>query len=337
MKKLFALLALTLLLVPAFVMAQPGTTVPSYCTWNGDPCMRYGFSGLTQPGVDYTTAYRGQTLAYELGLQNAHSAWVPPTGLTCNLALSIPDTFCFNASSKGGWTLASADPDFESPFVLGSGSVYWAVLDITVPCDAPNGTLDTVIAWMYYARVDGANVVCALECGDCVNPNYRNSVPMWNADTLIIEVVASPPALGVFQDTLTLVDRGQTQAYIPFTLCNQDDCAPPTLYSYNITNVGVAGRIPVINQTGSTTVDGGACKDVYGIIDAGIALEGDEDVLTIIVWTPEPVVYDTCVQVINVIEPEPVPLFTVPVVTILVLALILAAAVFMRRRAVSRA
>jgi hypothetical protein len=32
-----------------------------------------------------------------------------------------------------------------------------------------------------------------------------------------------------------------------------------------------------------------------------------------------------------------VPLFTVPVVTILVLALILAAAVFMRRRAVSRA
>jgi hypothetical protein len=48
-------------------------------------------------------------------------------------------------------------------------------------------------------------------------------------------------------------------------------------------------------------------------------------------------VYDTCVQIIHIVEPEPVPLFTVPVVTILVLALILAAAVFMRRRAVSRA
>jgi len=33
----------------------------------------------------------------------------------------------------------------------------------------------------------------------------------------------------------------------------------------------------------------------------------------------------------------PVPLFTVPVVTILVLALVLAAAVFMRRRAAGRA
>jgi hypothetical protein len=46
---------------------------------------------------------------------------------------------------------------------------------------------------------------------------------------------------------------------------------------------------------------------------------------------------DTCVQVIHVVEPSSVPLFTVPVVTILVLALILAVAIFMRRRAVNRA
>jgi hypothetical protein len=38
-----------------------------------------------------------------------------------------------------------------------------------------------------------------------------------------------------------------------------------------------------------------------------------------------------------VIEPIPVPLFTTPVVTVLVLAMILAAAVFLRRRAAGRA
>jgi hypothetical protein len=63
------------------------------------------------------------------------------------------------------------------------------------------------------------------------------------------------------------------------------------------------------------------------------------DTLTIIVWSlAGPTIwYDTCVQRVHVVTPVPVPLFTVPVVTILVLALILAAAVFMRRRAVSRA
>jgi hypothetical protein len=333
MKKLFAILALTLLLLPAVAFAQP----PAGCTWNGDPCMRYGFSGTTKPGIDYETLAPGAMLIYELGPQNAHSGWVPPAGLTCNTALGIQDTFCLGASSAKGWTLTSSDPGIMVPFALGSGSVYWSDFRITAPCDAEIGDVDTVVVVMYYAKGVPPNVTCAPECGDCVNPNYRSYVPMYNADTLIITVVAAPPALGVLQDTLTLVDRGQTQAFIPFTICNQDDCAPPTLYSYNIKSKGVAGRISAINQSGSATVSGGACKDVYGIIDAGIAFACDYDTLTIIVWTPAPVIYDTCVQVIHIIEPEPVPLFTVPVVTILVLALILAAAVFMRRRAVSRA
>ena len=46
-------------------------------------------------------------------------------------------------------------------------------------------------------------------------------------------------------------------------------------------------------------------------------------------------IYDTCVQAIVVVEAVPVPLFTRPVVTIMVLAMILAAAVVMRRRATS--
>lgn len=329
MKKLFAILALTLLLMPGIALAQP----PAGCLWEGDPCMRYGWGqadGLpfNQPGADYATITAGATLIYTLAPYNA----TPYNTLGCTAL----DTLCFTASSAKGWTL-TCDPAIGTPEELPAGGyIWWQEVQITAPCDASVGQVDTVIAAVHYTNIAG---VCAPECGDCQDPNIRpaTGVKYYNADTLLITVVASPPALGVLQDTLTLVDRGQTQAYVAFTIANQDDCAPPTLYSYAITNVGVAGRIPVINQTGSVTVDGGAWKDVYGIIDAGIALDCDYDTLTIVVWTPEPVVYDTCVQVIHVIEPEPVPLFTVPVVTILVLALILAAAVFMRRRAVSRA
>ncbi len=329
MKKIFAVLALTLLLMPGIVLAQ----APAGCSWEGNPALRYGwgqYDGIpfNQPGPDYATVFAGATLDYTLAPYNA----TPYYAAACNL----DDTLCFHLYETAGWTIV-CDPPVGTPEILPAGGyIWWQNILITAPCDASVGDKDTLIAKVAYTNIAG---VCAPECGDCHDPDVRpaTGIPYYNADTLYIEVVASPPALGVFQDTLTLVDRGQTQAYIPLSLCNQDDCAPPTLYSYNITNVGVAGRIPVINQSGSVTVDGGACRDVYGIIDAGIALACDYDTLTIIVWTPAPVAYDTCVQVIHVIEPIPVPLFTVPVVTILVLALILAAAVFMRRRAVSRA
>jgi hypothetical protein len=328
MKKIFAILALTLLLMPAVAFAQPAG-----CTWEGDPSLRYGFGYLdglpyNQPGIDFANAYPGQMLTYQLAPYNAAATWLPA-------GCKAVDTLCFHAVSLQGWTVA-ANPPMGSLYILGSGYIWYQFVSITAPCNAVIGDKDTLIATCAYANTAG---VCAPECGDCKDPNTRpaDGKYYYSSDTLIVTVIAAPPALGVLQDTLTLVDRGQTQAFVPFSICNQDECAPPTLYSYNIKNKGVTGRIPVNNQSGTTTVDGGACKDVYGIIDAGLALACDYDTLTIIVWTPTPVVYDTCVQVIHIIEPEPVPLFTVPVVTILVLALILAAAVFMRRRAVSRA
>jgi len=327
MKKIYVVLALALLLMPSIAFAQPAG-----CLWSGDPALRYGwgqYDGLpfNQPGNDFANVYPGATLTYILAPYNATPYSTVPS---CKLL----DTLCFHATSASGWTLACDPPMGELEELPAGGYIWYQEIAISAPCDAVAGDKDTVIAICAYANIAG---VCAPECGDCQDPNIRpaTGVPYYNADTLIITVVAAPPALGVLQDTLTLVDRGQTQAFVPFTICNQDECAPPTLYNYNIKNVGVTGRIPVINQSGTVTVDGGACSDVYGIIDAGTALACDYDTLTIIVWAGT--AYDTCVQVIHVIEPEPVPLFTVPVVTILVLALILAAAVFMRRRAVSRA
>jgi hypothetical protein len=331
MKKLFAILALSLLLMPAVAIAQPAG-----CTWEGDPCMRYGFGQydalpFNQPGNDFANIFPGGSVTYTLAPYNCAVSYLP-TGIC-----KATDTLCFHAVSLQGWTIAT-NPPMGDLYELPPGYVWYQDVTLTAPCNASVGDKDTLIGIAAYANTAG---VCAPECGDCADPNIRptTGVKYYNADTLIVTVIAAPPALGVLQDTLTLVDRGQTRAFVPFTICNQDDCAPPTLYGYNIKNGidATSGRIPRINQSGTVTVDGGTCKDVYGIIDAGTALACDYDTLTIIVWTPVPVVYDTCVQVIHIVEPSPVPLFTVPVVTILVLALILAAAVFMRRRAVSRA
>ena len=177
------------------------------------------------------------------------------------------------------------------------------------------------------AQPDGVEKpISAVRPGDGLN--------YYSSDTLYITVVAAPPALGVFQDTLTLVERGQTAAYVPFSICNQDPCSPPLTHYYTITSTG---NIPYTIPGSSVDVAGAECEDVFAVLNAGAATACTYDELTIIVWVGDPAVYDTCVQRVHVVEPQPVPLFTVPVVTMLVLALILAAAVFMRRRAAARA
>jgi len=338
MKKLLVILALAVLLVPGIVMA-----VPSYCTWNGDPVLRYGFNHGTlvagtfvanppgtynQPGPDFGTIMPGQTLTKLIGCGDGGNAGSVPG---CGIA-GAPDSFCVAASSKRGWA-TSGSPALGSLRILalGPGYVWYQYVSLTAPCAATIGTIDTFIASEHYWNTMGG--VCAPECGDCTEPNMRLGVPYYHSDTLIVTVIASPPPLTILQDSLTLVDQGQTQAYIPFSICNTDACNPA--YSYNIKSKGHIGA--AINTSGSTSVPGGTCVSVYGVINAGSALVCDLDTLTIIAWGGVPTMYDTCVQIIHVVSPEPVPLFTVPVVTILVLALILAAAVFMRRRAVSRA
>jgi hypothetical protein len=206
-----------------------------------------------------------------------------------------------------------------------------------VPCNAVLGSYNQFIMQINASATNGA----CIDCGDIgTEPNLRNCTTgdpctrvMYRADTLFVHIVEAPPALAVLQDTLTLVERGQTQAYIPFQICNQDECAGTITHNYNIKSKGHIGT--AINTSGSVGIPGGECRDVYGVLNAGTTAICTYDTLTIIVWVGT--AYDTCVQRVHVITPLAVPLFTAPVVTILVLALILAAAVFMRRRAVSRA
>jgi hypothetical protein len=317
MKKLM-LVALVVMLLPAVANAQG--------IKQGDPGFYFNFPGGT------INVIAGETWCDHLYAANFYWA-----STLCSEGLI--DTFAVVTSDVLGWpitnTFAADDSDAEAVcFILDDNVGVWYSehnVCISVPCEALVGDLNTFTVQMAYCD-EG---VAAPDSGDCEDPNIRSGpVECYSTITQDFEVVASPPALYILQDTLYFVEQGQTAAYIPFSVCNGDACAPPTDYDFVITSLGVVGS--ALNQTGTASaVAGGTCSDVYGIVDAGTANICDYDTLTIIVWDAGVgSIYDTCVQAIHVVEPVPVPLFTAPVVTILVLAMILAAAVIMKRHAV---
>lgn len=341
MKKLLVILALAVLLVPGIIMAQP----PG-CNWSGgDPVLMYGWDSNNLPwqgavgenwhfllrGMQYSSIVRGRAFAVN-GTWNYFS--------TCCYNATDTDTFCYTLTEKRGWNVTVTPPVIGQPYRR-APNAWMDPLTITVdvPVDAPYGTRDTLIVGNAFHNVG----TCAPQCGDCENPNvsmtlYNAGYPsayyiFCNKDTLIIEVISSP--VTIEQDSITLVDQGQTQAYIPFDIRNWT--SEDGMHYYTISNTGTVGGVTSVFD--SIIVAGDDREPVYLPINAGLANICDYDELTIIAWRffDSVMYYDTCVQLIHVIEPRAVPLFTVPVVTILVLALILAAAVFMRRRAVSKA
>ena len=305
MKKLTLLALAVLLILPGLARAE-----------EGDPALYVDF------GEDTHDLYAGQAYTFTLGPCNFGfvSGTCPDT-----------DTFCIHLSQTGTWDIV-ADPDVGSCYLLDPGYLWWQDYTVTVPCEAEICDYDTLIAIVTYCDDTFA---CRTDIPDCEDPNWYGGNPYYSADTIILHVVEAPPALYILQDSLFLVSEGQTNAYVPFALCNGDPCAPPMLINYSITNKGHIPGNPGFPQTGFVTSLGGECENAYAVVDAGDAEVCDLDTLTIIVWVGT--VYDTCVQLIHVVAPVDVPLFTAPVVTILVLAMILAAAVIMRKRAVSRA
>jgi len=311
MKKLALLFAL--LLVPAAIFAQPCPT------FEGDPAL------YVDLGEDTHDMIAGETYCWVIGAANFGfvSALCPDT-----------DTFCVHAWDDKGWTV-TADPPLGDCYLLDPGYLWWQEVCLTVPCDVSVCDYDTLYVQMFACD---ETITCRTDCPEtCEDPNWYGGDPYYSSDMVIIHIVPSPPALYILQDSLYTIEQGQTAAYVPFTICNGDACADPTQYGYMITSTGHIGA--GFPQAGTTDpIDGGECSDVYGIIDAGAADVCDLDTLVIVAWDAlTGTVYDTCVQIVHVVEPVPVPLFTTPVVTILAIAMILAAAVFMRRRAASKA
>jgi hypothetical protein len=313
MKKLAVLLAI--LLVPGIIYAQ---ACPTY---DGDPALYVDF------GEDTHDMIAGETYCWTIGPANFGFV-----SATC----TDTDTFCLHAWDTQGW-LAPVTPPYGDCYLLDPGYLWWQDVCVTVPCTAVPCDYDTLYAQMFHCD---ATITCRPDCVSeppCEDPNWYGGNPYYSMDQVIIHIVPSPPALYILQDSLYTIEKGQTAAYVPFTICNGDACADPTVYDYIISSTGHIGvGFPQGGSTGA--VPGGECEDVYGVVDAGDAEVCDLDTLTIIAWDQlTGTVYDTCVQIVHVVAPVPVPLFTTPVVTVLVLAMILAAAVFLRRRAASRA
>ena len=325
MKKL-AILALVALLIPAMANA--------YDLKQGDPAFYFSTDG------DTINIIRGETWCFTAYAMNY--GWA---SATCP---GTYDTFAVVTSDIAGWPITNTFLAFDQGtegedaegtcYIINDDGVdpWYFVTEVcmSVPCEALVDDTNTITIQMAYCD---DQMVAQPDSGDCEDPNIHSDIPRYSTLTQDFLIVESPPALYILQDTLYYVEQGQTSAYIPFAVCNGDPCAPATDYDWTITSVGHVGG-PLAMAGTAAGVVGGTCADVYGIVDAGLAEVCTFDTLTIIAWDAATgSVYDTCVQAIHVVEPVPVPLFTAPVVTILVLAMILAAAVIMKRHAVSKA
>lgn len=208
------------------------------------------------------------------------------------------DTFCVHAVSAKGWTVLG-DPPLDACAELEPGYLWWQDVCITIPCDVEPGELDTLIMQMTYCD---ETLACRDDCTDCEDPNWYRGAPYYSADTVIVHVVPSPPALFIMQDSLYFVGQGQSGAYIPFTVCNGDPCAGSFVYEYEIRSTGHVGS--GFPQSGATDpIPGGECEDVYAVVDASVAEICAYDTLTIVAWDQSSgLVYDTCVQTIHVID-----------------------------------
>jgi len=310
-------------------MTGPDASSQGYNIKQGDPGFYFNFPGGTIPVVE------GESFCDHLYAGNFY--W---SSTLCGGLQGAVDTFAVVTSDLLGWTITHATEGncviLNDTAAVGAAWYFTVDLCITVPCDgsAIPGQLNTFSVQMAYC--DGS-MTAQPDSGDCEDPNVRSGpVDCYSTITQNFEVLAPAPPLQIFQDTLYIVEEGVTSAYIPFSICNGDLCAGTGDYDYKITSLGNIGA--AIVQTGTVSAVGpGDCVDVYGLLDAGAASVCTYDTLTILAWdVATGLTYDTCVQAVHVVEPIPVPLFTAPVVTILVLAMILAAAVIMKRHAISK-
>jgi hypothetical protein len=274
-------------------------------------------------GVESRDVIAGETVCWELGPANFGFV-----SSTCTES----DTFCMEAYDTEGWVI-TGDPQLWACMILDPGYVWWQDICVTVPGGVEIGDTDTITAIMSYCN---ASNICRPDCGDCEDPNWQSGEPYYYMDTIVLHVVESPPMLEILQDSLTLVWGEQSAAYVSFTICNMDPYSIPRVYDYSIMNRGHVGA--GFPQGGSTDpVAGGECEEVFGIVDATFSNECDMDTLTIVAWDSETgTVYDTCVQIIHVVFPLPVSLFTAPVVAVLVLVIMLTSAVIMKKHIIGK-
>jgi hypothetical protein len=302
---------------PVKIIKPLSAALEDTCSIEGDPGIYVGFPDEPQ------ICRRGCSRAFEIAPANFGFDTSP-----CQEA----DTFCLHIFDTRGWQIYVDGPDGAGEadcFELGAG--YYSIFEVTVtvPCTAEAGDMDTLIAVMAYCDVNG---VCSPGCGDCMDPNWLGGNPFYSADTLVLGIEESLPSIYILQDTICVVERLQTQAYVPFAVCNGDPCSPPADYVCRITNSGPHGN-PLDQSDTLFAVPGGECADVYAVVYGPAYEINDYDTLTIVAWDmASGTVYDTCVQVITIYGCYCVPVLDGKWLVILLLALLAAAAVVLRTR-----
>ncbi|MBN1885866.1 MAG: hypothetical protein JW876_10145, partial [Candidatus Krumholzibacteriota bacterium] len=168
----------------------------SECFKEGDPAFYVDFGETARDVI------AGETVCWTVGPCNFGfvSATCPDT-----------DTFCVDVEETQNW-IVTGDPPLRACNVLDPGYLWWQDICVTVPCDVSVCDYDTVTAVMSYCDAAG---FCAADCGDCEDPNFYGGDPYYSTITVVLHVVESPPALYILQDSLYLVEQGQTAAYIP--------------------------------------------------------------------------------------------------------------------------
>ncbi len=276
-----AITVLHLVLLTCFVISGAAVDAGAV-TMDGDPAFYVDF------GEDTHDVVAGLTYTWTLGPTNFGFV----SG-TC----TETDTFCLHVHDTAGWTIVG-DPSLGECQILDPGYLWWNEVTVTVPCEVVVCDYDTVIAVMAFCD---DMLLCRPDAGDCEDPNIYDDNLYYSIDTVILHVVETPPSLYILQDSLYYVEKGQSAAHIPFSVCNGDPCVGTVSYSYEISSTGhIGGGFP---QGDTIDVDGGECEDVYGIVDASAGNVCDFDTLTIIAWDTETATaYDTCVQIVHLIE-----------------------------------
>jgi len=242
------------------------------------------------------------------------------------------DTFCVHVADTRGWTL-TGDPPLGDCVRLDVGYLWYQNISITAPCSAVPGDRDTIIAVIAYCGEEVCDTGC-LDLPGCEDPNVWNGTPYYSADTLIIEVVPSPPRVLILCDTLALAAFGQSANHIPFSICNGDPCGSSETYDYEFGDEGWIPWNDAYPRTGSVTVAGGECAEVYAVLDASLSEVCDFDSITLIAWDRDTgASRDTGITLVHVIPVMPVPLFSPSLVPILAAAVLATGAFFLARTA----
>jgi hypothetical protein len=279
----FSLRSIRICIAVCFIVSIACTAGAVDCSKEGDPALYVDF------GEDTRNMNAGETFCWTVA--PANFGFVSGT-------CTAGDTFCLHVTSMQGWTVLG-DPPFGECNDLDPGYLWWQDVCLTAPCEAGPGDRDTLIAHVTYC--DDA-LVCRDDCTDCEDPNWYGGNPYYSADTVIVVIVPSPPALFIEQDSLYYVEQGQSAAYIPFTLCNGDPCADPTVYACIFTCTGGACSGFPQSDT-SSAIPGGDCEEVYAIVNASGVPVNTVDTVTIVAWDQATgSVYDTCVQLVEVID-----------------------------------